>query len=309
MPLELTLPVPDHPFTTAESVVLGMNKAHLDLLVSLGRVRRLFRGVYVDAAAEDSFDLRIAAVRKVVQPLHIACDRTAGWIHGVDVHTWAERKVLPVVETCVLPDRDPTRRAGIRGMTRDLAEGDIMTVGGVRVTTPLRTAMDLACCLREREALAALNQFARCHAISVDQIADALPRFRGRRGVRQLRELLPLIDVRVESPRESWVYMEIARADLPLPEPQYWIEVEGVPTYRLDFAWPYHRICLEYDGFDAHLRTDEQREHDRVRRDWLRRHGWTVIVVRQGDFRDGSSRRWICLVRDALDSTYRNRRW
>lgn len=124
-----------------------------------------------------------------------------------------------------------------------------------------------------------------------------------------MRALLPLIDRRVESPRESWVYIEISRAGLPLPQPQYWIEIDGVPTYRLDFAWPHHRICLEYDGFDAHLRTDAQREYDRVRRDWLRRHGWTVIVVRLGDFRDDNARRWIGLVRDELDSAYTNRRW
>lgn len=129
--------------------------------MSRGEVRRIFRGVYVDAAATDSFDLRIAAVRRVVRPGHVICDRTAAWVHGVDVHTWGERDVLPAVESCVRPDRGPTRRAGIRGMTRDLGDDDIMGAGGLLLTTPLRTAMDLGCCLREREALAALNQFAR----------------------------------------------------------------------------------------------------------------------------------------------------
>ena len=50
-----------------------------------------------------------------------------------------------------------------------------------------------------------------------------LPRFRRRRGVVQLRELLELVDARIESARESWTWLEIHDAGLPLPEPQVWI--------------------------------------------------------------------------------------
>ena len=38
-------------------------------------------------------------------------------------------------------------------------------VGGLRVTTPLRTALDLGCLLRRREAKASLDAFCRLHGI------------------------------------------------------------------------------------------------------------------------------------------------
>ena len=35
---------------------------------------------------------------------------------------------------------------------------------------------------------------------------------------------------------------------------------------------------MEYDGRDWHT-SPAQRAHDRQRRDWLRAHGWTVVVL------------------------------
>lgn len=74
-------------------------------------------------------------------------------------------------------------------------------MAGVRVTTPLRTALDLGCLLRAREAIAALDAFARLHGIPTALLTAELPRFKRRRGVRQLRTLVPLVDGRAESAR------------------------------------------------------------------------------------------------------------
>src|SRR5690606_32912575 len=142
------------------------------------------------------------------------------------------------VETCALRGRCPSTLAGVDGRTRDLLSEDIMVLHGMRVTKPLRTALDLGCCLRRREAYAALNAFAREFELARQDYQSALGRFRRRRGVVQLRELVALVEPRLESERESWVFLEIATAGLPLPEPQWWIEIDGVPTYRLDCAYP-----------------------------------------------------------------------
>ncbi|MDF1603598.1 DUF559 domain-containing protein [Nocardioides sp. YIM 152315] len=110
----------------------------------------------------------------------------------------------------------------------------------------------------------------------------------------------------MESQREAWVYLDIVDAGLPLPEPQAWIEIDGVPTYRLDFAYRRARVVVEYDGEEAHAGRDAE---DEERRDWLRRHGWTVIVVRRGDFTDARRDRWLRELRAALQPPYSNRRW
>ena len=93
------------------------------------------------------------------------------------------------------------------------------------------------------------------------------------------------------------MFLAIADAGLPLPEPQVWIEIDGVPTYRLDFAYRRARVVVEYDGEEAH----EGREaEDEERRAWLRRHGWTVIVVRIGDFTGEALDRWLTRVPGGL---------
>ena len=236
-------------------------------------------------------------------------DRTAAWLWGIDVHTYAELDTVPDVEACALRWNEPTTLPGVDGRTRDLRPQDITVLHGLRITTPLRTGLDLGCCLRRREAYAALNAIARKYGLTRREFVMALARYRRRRGVVQLRQLVDLVDPRVESERESWVLLAICDAGLPQPTPQHWIEIDGVPVYRLDFAYPRLRVVVEYDGIDAHERTKAQREHDEERRAWLRDHGWTVIVVRRGDFTHNALDRWLSELREALAPSYSNRRW
>ena len=283
-------------------------RAARDALQS-GLLRRILFGVYVPADLEDTTELRIAAALKVIAPGSIARDRTAAWIHGIDTLNYGEQDVLPPIETCVLRWHAPTRRAEVDGGTRDLAPGDVMQIGALRVTTPLRTAMDLGCFLKRRTALATLDAFMRRHGITREEMVRQLPRFRGRRGVVQLRELLQIADPRSESARESWTRLAMIDAGLPRPTLQYWIEIDGVPTWRLDIAYPRQRIAIEYDGADWHEKTDEQCAHDAKRRAWLECHGWTVIVVKKDGFSPGGAGSWLDEVAAALKSQPSTMRW
>jgi hypothetical protein len=308
-PASMPSDFPPSPFTTAQAQTMGISRKRLVAAEAAGLLRRVLRGVYVHADLPDSVELRAACAALVVAPGSVVRDRTAAWIHGVDVFTHTEHELLPPVETCVPRFRAPTARLGVDGGTRDLAVQDVMTVGDLLVTTPLRTALDLGCNLRRRDALAALDQFMRIHDLSREEMRRTALRYFRRRGVVQLRRLIPIADGRAESHRESWTRLEILDAGLPAPVLQHWIEVDGIPTYRLDHAYPRHRVAVEYDGEEHHDRTEEQRRHDRERRAWLSAHGWTVIVVRKGDFGSGASDRWLRELRQALQPTYSNRRW
>ncbi|WP_395696392.1 DUF559 domain-containing protein [Nocardioides sp.] len=299
----------NEPFTRRDLPTLGLTANDLRAAVRRGEVRVVLRGVYVCAGVADTLELRARAVAKVVRPHHVIVDRTAAWLHDVDVHVYAEHDGVVPVETCALRGRAITTRAGVDGRTRDLAPVDVMKLHGVRLTTPLRTALDLGCSLRRREAFAAMAMIAGRHGLTQRDMERELGRFRRRRGVIQLRELVGLLDPRLESQREAWVLLAIADAGLALPEPQFWIVVDGVPTYRLDFAYPRSRVCVEYDGFEAHEKSIQQRDADRRRRQWLREHGWTVIVVRRGDFTGDALDQWLGALRAALVPTYSNRRW
>lgn len=304
-----TLSWPTQPFTRADLPILDRTERDLRIAARAGSIRPVLRGVFVRHDEPDSIELRARAVARVVKPHHVVTDRTAAWLLGIDAFAWGEHDLVPPVETCAVRGRQPSAREGVDGRTRDLRPRDITSVAGVPVTTPLRTALDLGCNLRRREAYAVLNAMASLHGLTRDDYLLELPRFRRRRGVRQLRPLVLVLEPRVESARESWVLLEIHDATLPAPEAQFWIEIDGQPTFRLDFAYPRLKVCVEYDGEDWHDRTPDQRAHDERRRAWLRQHGWTVIVVRRGDFKSAARDRWIGELRRALRPSYTNRRW
>lgn len=296
--------VPTAPFALRDLAVLDLTRHDLRRMVRDGLVRHVTRGAYAPSSMPDDIETRARTIALVTAAGHVVTDRTAAWLHGIDTLTYAEHDNPPPVDSCALRGRNPTEREGVAGRTRDLAPEDIVEIAGVRVTTPLRTALDLGCLLKRREAKAALDAFARVHGITAGDLALGARRFAGRRGVRQLRELIALVNPLNESPRESWTELAILDDGLPAPESQWWIEVDGVPRYRLDLAYPYARIAVEYDGWEAHERTPEQRREDDERRAWLREHGWTVIVVRRGDFTGDRLHHWLQELRDALQPTY-----
>lgn len=304
-----TSTLPDRPFTFAEASELGITRRQLRDALDRGVVRRVLRGVYVDARLRDSTDLRAVALMLVSGPHEVVCDRTAAWLHGVDVFGYGDAEVLPDVETCVLRGHSPLRRRGVDGRTRDLLLEDVMVVGGVVVTTPLRTALDLGCALPRHRALGALDAFMHQHDIERQEMERLALRYRRRRGVIQLRALIPLADARSESMRESWVRLDIHDHGLPAPTLQYWVEHNGVPVYRLDLAYPRHRVAVEYDGEDFHRRTDEQREADERRRAWLAAQGWTVIVIDKHGLHDETADAWWIQLREALEPRTRRLRW
>ena len=90
---------PDTPFTTAEALALGFTRNELTSLVASGTLRRPFTGVYVSAELPDSVELRARAAQLVMSRHSVLCDRTAAWLHGVDVFRYAELETVPALES------------------------------------------------------------------------------------------------------------------------------------------------------------------------------------------------------------------
>lgn len=299
--------LPQVPFTLQQALDHGVSRHELRAEVREGRVRKLFTNVYVPAGLPDTIEARAAALRLVISPHQVVCDRTAAWLHGVDVFGLTDKEVLPPVELCALRGHAVAARSGVDGRTRDLHSGDVMEVDGLLVTTPLRTALDLACGLGRYRGLGALDQFMRHHGVTTWELRRELRRYFRRRGVVQARELIPLADPRAESLRESWVRLVLHEAGLPAAVPQFRVFYDATHHYRLDLAYPAHRVVVEYDGEEFHD-SEEQRTYDEKRRAWLRDQGWTVIVVRKADLED-PRQAWVEEVREALLPRTRRLRW
>ena len=293
------LSLPDGPFTRYVANRLFTDHEWRELLRT-GLVRPMLRGVFVSAALPDTIELRCHAMSLVVSEHAVVCDRTAAWLLGIDVLRFREHEILPPLEVFVLRGRHRVERREVRGGERDLCPEDITELFGVKTTTPLRTALDLACRLPRYHALAALDAFMRQYGLTTSQLWNELKRYRRRRGVVQARELVLKASPLAESPRESWVRLAISDANLPLPVPQYWVKEHGEEVYRLDYAYPKAKVAVEYDGAAYHDETAEQRARDARRREWLSERGWTVIVITNGDITEEGRQKWLVELRTAL---------
>jgi hypothetical protein len=297
--MQIRTEFPDEPFTWRQAAARGMPRHRLQTALENREVRRLLTGVYLRADRPLTTLVRAQAAALVISPHAVVCDRTAAWVHGVDAFRYAELDVDPPLETYVLRGHRATNRPECNGGTRDLRPSDWTIIGGVRVTTPIRTALDLGCKLTRREAIAVMDALMREHGFTVADLLRELPRYARRRGVIQLRQLVPLVDGLAESSGESWTRIEIDNRGLPTPVLQHWVNVDGIPTYRLDLAYPHARVAIEYDGQEFHT-SPEDRRRDALRRQWLRDHGWTVIVLDKHSFTAEAVDVWIRDLRRAL---------
>lgn len=289
--LDNSFPLPlTRPFTTGQAAEAGVSRHVLGRLAAQGLVRRLLVGVYVVAQATDTLMLRAQALALLASRDGVVTDWTACWLHTGVLPPGGHLEVPPV-SVFRLPGRGRLRNGLSVSGERTLAPRDLTMIEGVTATTPLRTAWDLGRFGSRDWAMAGMDALLRLGDFSKVELVGDVERFRGQRGVVQLRDLAPRADARAESPGES--VLRLRWTDLPsLPAPEAQIPVldsDGREIYRIDLGVPDLRYGLEYDGEEHHT-SDEDRGHDERRRAELDlRFGWMVDAVRRGNV-FGSSR-------------------
>lgn len=269
------------PFRRSDALAAGWSDADWRAMRRLGEVREILDRVYVDARAPDDSDLRVRAVALVVPPDGVLSRASAAWVLGVDVREPGEH-LAPVRLECAVPvGVTPPRRPGVTAYVQDLCGEDVVEVGaGVRVTSPLRTGLDLARGRDKGTGLAALDAFVRAGLTTQEELAAAVERFAGGRGVVQARELVQIVDPGAESGGESRARMRLHDAGFPPFETQVEIR-DGGRVVRLDLGVRKARAGVEYDGEVFH--GPEHQAHDTARREWIERRGWRLVVARRGD--------------------------
>jgi hypothetical protein len=275
------LPVPqDRPFTTREAAKLGITARQLTLWTQGGLLATPMRGVHHVVTLADCLELRIACVALVLPPGAVVCDRTAAWLMGAPMILAPNAHLqVPAISVYCPPGnrlRNPLTSSG----ERFLSDDDVIEVGGILVTTALRTTCDLGRLLHRDQAFAALCSLLTLDQFTLDELLASVDRFKGYRGVRQLRELAPDADPRPESPEEAILLRRwLDCADLPRPELQIPVQGPDGPC-RLDMGLPEVGYAAEYDGEQWH--GPEEQEHDESRRSWISRNGgWIIDPLRK----------------------------
>jgi hypothetical protein len=270
------------PFTPAMARDIGWTRRDIDRAVLEGHLRRTARGVYVDAHVPDSRRLRAQTIRLVVPDQAVACNETAAWLHGVDAFRPSERFLLE--PSFVVPHGSSRVRAPhIRCRQAHIDSEDVTYVGGVHVTTPVRTASDLLRRLYRPYALAAADGFAHASLVDVEELQDFVARLKGYPGIVQARSLSHLVEPLAQSAGESWQRLRILDAGFPRPEAQHEVTDHLGRTFFLDHAYPEVLVGVEYDGREFHT-DDNDVAHDVERRDELSAlYGWRWSVARRED--------------------------
>jgi hypothetical protein len=238
----------------------------------------------VAAQLPDSTALRTEVLRLVVPPGCFACDETAAWLHGAMMALAPNSHLtLPRVSFFRPADEGRLRNPLAVSGERTVIASDLMDVGGLLVTTPLRTALDLGRLRRRDQALAALDALLRLGCFTREELLSSVERFARHRGVVQLRWLASLADPRSESAGESALRLRWYDAGLPRPELQIPILVDGREVFRLDLGLEELLFAAEYDGEDFHSAPDQVAADD-ARRELLRRElHWLIEVFRRSD--------------------------
>ncbi|MCW2620666.1 MAG: hypothetical protein JWL64_268 [Frankiales bacterium] len=168
---------------------------------------------------------------------------------------------------------------------RDLAPQDVVVLQGIRLTTPLRTVLDLSRSLPLEEAVVVADSALRVTPLEVDQVQAVLARAWGHHSARA-RAVAPLVDAQSESVLESLLAVVLHLGDVPPPLRQHVVrESDGTFVARVDFCWPRRRLVVEADGFAFHSdRAAYRRDRDRLNA--LERLGWRVLRFSWEDVRE-----------------------
>ena len=169
------------------------------------------------------------------------------------------------------------KRPGIVVREEKLGRDEVCRIGDLPVTTPIRTALDLARFLPRDQAVAHLDALAAATGIDAAAVPALSSRYPGLRGIRQARIALDLMDAGAQSPKETWLRLVLIDAGFARPRTQIPV-TDGVNRAVLDLGYEEPRIGFDYDG--AIHQTDRRRfVHDIGRAELIDRQGWIDIHV------------------------------
>ncbi len=283
-------------FLRREAVELGLEDRDLRRGVRRGQLVKVRHGAYLHAdtwAAMDEVG-RHAVLAKAC--LRVLGDRVAASHHsgcalwGMDL--WDVRTDVAHV----------TRLDGGAGRTEGdivhheglMLDDDVRRLGTLHVMNPARAALESALLTGIEHGLVPVNSGLHRGLFDADELVTQQRLMQSWPNSRRLQIVVRLADGRVESVGESRALYLFWAHGLPMPELQYEVRDGRRLVGTTDFAWPAHRLIVEFDGrvkYGRYLREGEDPGdavfREKRREDDLRRvTGWRVIRLTWADLGD-----------------------
>lgn len=260
----------DGVLTRAVAESLGYPWPVLRRLVADEGWQRTGRATFAMPLAAVTLRTRVRAAQ-LRRPALVASHRTAARLYGADVLTDALE---------FLDDGGRYDVPGGRARRTTWRRGDVVTLDGLTVTSPARTASDLLRCADRDEAVCAVDGLLRCGAVALDAIAAYLGTGPARYRARAWRAFRSL-DPRAGSVAESSARLRFEAAGLP-PRTQVVLAARNGRAVRVDLWFAPH-VAVEIEGFALHG-TREAHQQDVTRFNALSRvPGVTVLRFSRDD--------------------------
>ncbi|MAS56476.1 MAG: hypothetical protein CMJ44_17985 [Pimelobacter sp.] len=284
---------PDGTLLRREAIACGINDKALARLVDGKVLIKLRQGVYclwevfIAASPAQRHILLARAVLRLYGEHVALCDATScltqgGPDFGLD---------LSSVHLAHLSGGG-RRRSRIVHHSGSLLVDDLRKHEGRWLTTPARSVAGVVCTDGVVAGLVQANHFLHREEMSRGQLVQMVQRSVNWPGSLGHHIVLQLADERIESVGETRCDHLFFSQGLPRPTLQHPVyDPERGVTYRVDFAWPDHRVIVEFDGQEKYHRLRREGEtieqavmREKWREDRIRElTGWTVIRITWSD--------------------------
>jgi very-short-patch-repair endonuclease len=256
----------------SQLIRIGFDDDVIGRQIAAGRLHPMHRGVY--AVGHPS----VSRTGRYLAAVLFAGDG-AVLSHCAAADVWELRASKePKIDVTVPADRrgDATVR-----IHRDALDGgETMTRDGIRVTKPLRTLLDLAAYVTDKELERAIRQAVYRRLTTTALLAEAVHERSGHRGMKKMREALVNLGEApglTRSDLEEDFLAFLRKHRLPMPELNAKMRIGG-RAIEPDCIWREQRLIVELDGRDAHNSTPAF-ESDRARDAALTAALWRVVRV------------------------------
>ncbi|MUL85297.1 MULTISPECIES: hypothetical protein [unclassified Mycolicibacterium] len=198
----------------------------------------------------------------------IIAGRAAASLHGVN---WIENDAdIDMIAAY----RRPCPGVVIR---RDrISESEVCTVANLPVTTPARTALDLARQLERDTAVAHLDALSAVTGVTAAEVLDLAECYPHTRGIRAARDSVDLMDCGVWSRRETWLRLLVIDAGMPTPQTDIDVEDDQWDG-RVAVGWERWKVGLDIQ--DELITDPYLAVQDVHKAELLQRLGWLHLRV------------------------------